>query len=165
MRASLYKTGDDKNPLYEVSGQWSDELVFKDLRTKTELETYDTHKNGSYPLIITPVEKQDPWESRRAWADVITALQAGDMQATSDAKSKVEKAQRQMRKKEKAAGKVWEPKFFSRVEKDPEFERLAAPHGELLQEEMTSGIWKFDVDKFRRAQGPYHGDLVPWCAD
>ena len=67
-----------------------------------------------------------------------------------------------MRKEEEAEGRKWEPRFFSRVDSDDEFERLAKPQGEELQEESTSGIWRFDEEKYRRARRPYHGDLTPW---
>ncbi len=161
VRASLYKTGDEKNPLYEVEGQWSDEFVFKDVRNKKDLETYDTHKSETTPLIVAPLEQQDPWESRRAWSGVVKAIKAGDMQGTSDAKSIIEEGQRAMRKKEKADGRKWEAKFFSRIESASEFEALAALHGEDLHSDMTDGIWRFDEEKFRRAKVPFHGDLTP----
>jgi oxysterol-binding protein-related protein 9/10/11 len=162
VKATLYKTDDEENPLYEVNGQWSDEFVFKDVRKNIDLETYDTHKAEATPLIVAPVEQQDPWESRRAWSGVINALHAGDMQATSSAKSTIEVAQREMRKKEKTEGTKWEAKFFSRVGDDPVFEQLAVPRGERLDADMTSGIWRFDEEKFRKARVPFRGDLVPW---
>lgn len=161
VRATIYKTGDEKNPLYTVEGQWSDELVFKDLRTKSNVETYNTHNNEATPLKLAPLEQQDPWESRRAWSGVVKALKAGDMQGTNDAKSIIEKAQREMRKKEQAEGRKWEAKFFSRADSDPAFEKLAAPHGEQLHPEMTNGIWRFDEEKFRKAKLPFRGNLTP----
>lgn len=162
VRATLYKTNDENHPLYEVDGQWSDEFVFKDVRNQVDLESYDTHRSVSSSIMVAPIEQQDPWESRRAWSSVVKALQAGDMKATSHAKSIIEEAQREMRKKEKADGKEWIPKFFSAVDNNPAFEKLAAPHGEILRPEMTSGIWKFDEKKFKDAKPPFHGDLTPW---
>lgn len=161
VRATLCKTGDETNPLYEVEGQWSGEFVFRDVRTNEELETYDTNKIKATPLIVAPLEEQDPWESRRAWSDVIKALQAGDMQGTSAAKSIIEKAQRVMRKEEEAARRKWEPLFFSRVANDPAFQKLAAPHGKELRPEMTNGIWRFDQETYRKTKVPFHGDLIP----
>jgi oxysterol-binding protein-related protein 9/10/11 len=161
VRALLYKTGEEENPLYEVEGRWSDELVFKDVQNSKQIETYNTNTNPATPLTVAPLEQQDPWESRRAWSAVAKAIQAGDMQGTSEAKARIEKAQREMRQKEQAEWKKWEPKFFSRVENDPEFERLAAPRGVNLHADRTDGIWRFDKDKFRRATVPFHGDLTP----
>jgi oxysterol-binding protein-related protein 9/10/11 len=162
VHATLYRTGDEKNPVYEIDGQWNDEFVFKDVRTKTELDNYDTHEHKPTKLIVAPLEEQDPWESRRAWSAVTSAIRAGDMQGTSDAKSHIEEAQREMRKKEDAEGREWEPKFFSKVERDEVFEKLAEPHGERLRPEMTSGVWRFDEKKFRKAKVPFRGDLTPW---
>lgn len=165
VRAKLYKTGDEDNPLFTVEGQWSDAFIFKDVRKNKDLEAYDTHKSPAAPLTVAPLEKQDPWESRRAWSGVVKALRAGDMQATSDAKSIVEQAQRKMRKKEQAEGRKWEPKFFSRANDAPVFEKLAAPQGEKLLPNKTSGIWKFEEEKFRKARVPFHGHLVPWNSE
>jgi oxysterol-binding protein-related protein 9/10/11 len=163
VHATLFKNRDEENPLYEVEGQWSDQIVFRNARKKEDLETYDTHKSQTTPLIVAPVEQQDPWESRRAWSGVVKALQSNDMQGTSDAKSMIEETQREMRKKEEAEGREWKAKFFSRVDTDSEFEKLALPHGEHLQPDMTGGIWRFDVEKFRSAKVPFHGDLTPWA--
>ena len=161
VRATLYKNGDEKNPLYAVEGQWSDELVFKDVRTRKDVETYNTHNSEASPLKLAPLDQQDPWESRRAWGDLMKALKAGDMRGTSEAKSIIEKAQREMRKQEQAEGKVWEALFFSRADSDPAFEKLAAPNGEQLHPEMTNGIWRFDEEKFQKAKMPFRGDLTP----
>jgi oxysterol-binding protein-related protein 9/10/11 len=169
VRAKLYKTSDDnKTPLYEVEGQWSDTFLFRDARQQNldPVDAFDTHTSKPTPLTVAaPLSSQDPWESRRAWHKVATAIRAGDMQGTSAAKSVIEKAQREMRKREKAEGRQWDPKFFTRVDRAPLFDRLAAPHGELLQPEMTSGIWRFDEEKFRMARVPFHGELKPWGED
>lgn len=162
VRAKLYKTGDEKNPLYEVEGQWSNEFVIRDIRNNRDVETYDTHKAEATTITVAPLEEQDPWESRRAWSAVTKAIQAGDMQGTSAAKSKIEEAQREMRKREEAEGRKWEPKFFTRVEGDREFEELAVPHGESLHPDLTDGIWRFDEKKFKKARVPFYGDLTPW---
>lgn len=161
VRATIYKNGDEKNPLYAVEGQWNDELVFKDLRTKKDVETYNTHNTEATPCKLAPLDQQDPWESRRAWGGVVKALKAGDMRGTVEAKSIIEMAQREMRKREWAEGRQWEAKFFSRADSDPVFESLAAPHGEQLHPEMTNGIWMFDEEKFRKAKMPFRGDLTP----
>lgn len=165
VRAKLYKTGDNKNSLYEVEGQWNDAFVFRDVQKNEDLEAYDTHTSKPTPLIVAPLEGQDPWESRRAWSGVIKALRAGDMQGTSAAKSVIEKAQREMRKREEAEGGKWEAKFFTTVDNAPLFERLAVPHGEQLQSDMTDGIWRFDDEKFRKTRVPFHGTLTPWGSE
>jgi oxysterol-binding protein-related protein 9/10/11 len=94
VHVKLFRNGDEENPLYEVEGQWSDQIIFRDARKKEDLETYDTHKSQTAHLIVAPVEQQDPWESRRAWSGVVKALQSNDMQGISDAKSMIEETPR-----------------------------------------------------------------------
>lgn len=77
-------------------------------------------------------------------------------------KSKLEQAQREMRRKEKAEGKNWTQLFFTRAEDDPLFERLAGHDAkEQLSADLTGGVWRFDENKARRARVPYHEGLTP----
>ena len=162
VRAKLYRSDDEENVLYEVDGQWNDEFVFRDVRNNKDVEKYDTRTDDISPMTVAAIPEQDAWESRRAWSDVIKSLRAGDMRATAQAKSKIEQAQRAMRKEEKEKGKMWEAKFFSRVEHDSVFEKIAVPQGETLHPQATNGIWRFDQEKFEQATMPYHGDTTPW---
>jgi len=163
IHAALYRLDDDKrkSPLYEIEGAWNQEFTIRDMSSKTELETYNTNAQPPTALKVAPMEQQDPWESRRAWAGVIDALNRGNMQATSDAKSKVEEAQRAMRKKEQSNGTSWQPKFFVKANQDDVFQRLAAPTGEQHQDDAIHGFWRFDNGQAESASRPFHGELVP----
>ena len=165
VHATLYKADDEGQPLYEATGQWSDELEFKDMRTNQVVARHDTHVSDSAPMTVSPIQSQDPWESQRAWSGIISALQAGDMQATSDAKSVIEEGQREMRRKEQTEKTEWQAKFFSRVKDDEVFERLAGVRGEELRADETNGVWKFDKEKAKKAKKPYHGNLTPSGAE
>jgi hypothetical protein len=88
------------------------------------------------PLQIPDIDAQDPWESRNAWKDVLAALAKGDIQNIVK-KTKLEEAQRAMRKKEAAEGIKLEPKFFSSTEDDPVFRKLAAVTSWQLHAERT----------------------------
>lgn len=163
--AILYKESDgEKKPLYTVDGQWSDTFVIKDTRTKKEVETYSVSNMKTTPLRIPPLEEQDLYESRRAWHDVACAIERGDMEATSAAKSKIENAQRELRKIEKEEGREWERRFFKRVdEKEDElFMRLARMIGILngpnggVESDKTGGVWRFDKERAIDAKPPYH---------
>ncbi|KAL2014596.1 hypothetical protein VTN00DRAFT_2121 [Thermoascus crustaceus] len=163
--AILYKESDgEKKPLYTVDGQWSDTFVIKDTRTKKEVETYSVSSMKTTPLRIPPLEEQDLYESRRAWHDVACAIERGDMEATSAAKSKIENAQRELRKIEKEEGREWERRFFKRVdEKEDElFMRLARMIGILngpnggVESDKTGGVWRFDKERAIDAKPPYH---------
>jgi len=160
--ASLYRAEDTKrDPLYTATGTWNDTFTIHDNTTQTDLETYNTNAIPGAPLIVPPLSEQDPWESRRAWAGVIDALNHGDMRRTSDEKGKVEQGQREMRKKEETEGKKWQATFFTRTTEDPVFDRLAASIGVSLEADRTVGVWKFDHGKAKEAKPPYHGDLMP----
>ncbi|KAL1968341.1 hypothetical protein VTN77DRAFT_1870 [Rasamsonia byssochlamydoides] len=163
--AILYKESDgEKNPLYTADGQWSSSFVIKDARTKQEVETYNVVNIKTTPLTVAPLEEQDPYESRRAWHDVACAIERGDMDATSAAKSKIENAQRELRKKEKEEGREWERRFFKRVNEkdDPVFMRLATMldlthgNGVGIESDRTAGVWRFDKERAKDAKPPYH---------
>lgn len=160
--AQLYQTAKPENVLFEVEGQWNDKLTFYDLRNgKKEIETYDTHTYPTTPLKINPIDQQDPWESRRAWSEVMAAIQANDWKGTDVAKSQVEEAQRELRKREQSKGERWEPALFSTVKEDPVFDALAKAMGYKEDAEKTVGVWKFDLEKAGKGVSPYHGDLKP----
>ncbi|KAL1953954.1 hypothetical protein VTO42DRAFT_2000 [Malbranchea cinnamomea] len=157
----------ENNPLYTGEGQWSDTFILRDARTKKEVEKYTVKTVKTTPLTLAALEEQDVYESRRAWKDVAQAIERGDMEATSIAKSKIENAQREMRRKEKEQGREWERRFFKRVDMndDKTFKNL---HGMLnadtsssaLDNDKTAGIWRFDAERAKDAKPPYHRDAT-----
>jgi hypothetical protein len=81
------------------------------------------------------------------------------MDTTSVAKSKIENAQRELRKVEKAENREWERRFFKRVDEtaDEEFQRLARMVGlTSLESDKTGGVWRFDKERAANAKPPYH---------
>ena len=157
--ASIYKTKDPKKTkFFDMGGVWSESWSVKDGKGK-ELYTYDLSdaKNQPAPLIMAPLDKQSPWESRRAWKGVADPLAEGNSSKALDAKSKLENAQRDMRKREKAEGKTWDQAFFSKVEDEARAEGSA--HSTLLElldnSEVKSilggdGGWRFDAAKAKK---------------
>ncbi|KAJ7051229.1 hypothetical protein C8F01DRAFT_1176332 [Mycena amicta] len=109
----------------EVSGRWSHTMEFKNTKSGRKSVLFDADKDGSKVAIkqVAPEEQQEPNESRRLWQNLTRAIAAKDMDAATDAKSNVENAQRESRKKleESDAKHVarffqlrdgrWEPKF------------------------------------------------------
>lgn len=146
--------------LYTVDGHWNDTFTFHDNTAQTDLETFDTNAQPALPLDVPSLEHQDSWESRKAWAGVISALHAGNMQRTSDEKKKVEEGQRRMRKEEESKGVKWDQKFFTKEEDDVVWRALAR-NGEELGVEKTVGVWRFDQGKKERAERPFRGSLTP----
>jgi hypothetical protein len=160
--ATLYRRDDKKNTLYTVSGQWNDKMQVQEGDRGREIETIDISSLEKTPMNIAPLKEQDEWESRKAWAGVISALNKGDMQATVDEKSKVEEAQRALRKLEKSKNLKWTPLLFKNLKEDPAFDRLAKLAGEELHADKTVGVWKFDRERWDNGvKAPFHGSLRP----
>ncbi len=129
-----------------------------------EIESYRV--SPTTPLTVAPIEQQDPFESRRAWRNVAASIIKGDMDAVSFHKSKIENAQRELRKKEKEEGRDWERKFFKTVreDEDPTFTRLVkmvsgATAWAGVEAEKTAGVWRFDPESAGRVRPPYHPEV------
>ena len=155
--ASLYHDDCEKEPLYVAEGQWSGEFSMKNMKTGEIVEKFDTSSVPRTPLTVAPIEHQHPLESRRAWAYVVDAIHKGDIFAVGHEKSKIENEQREMRKIEKAEGREFPRRYFSRAKEDPVAERLAdgmsaetSMRGEM---DGHHGIWMWDEEKYRRIQG------------
>ncbi|KAI1342600.1 Oxysterol-binding protein [Xylariaceae sp. FL0016] len=153
--ASLYRTGKEKEVLFNCSGQWTKAFEIhtgpaKHNSSKTLLETWNPDSTSTSKLTVAPIETQHPLESRRAWAAVATGIQKGDMDSVGKEKTKIEQAQRAMRKKEQDEGRQWERRYFSaQTSADPALESLAthiglAPSGDA---DKTGGLWRFDITK------------------
>lgn len=164
-KATVYRRGDvEKKALYLITGQWSDKFTIYDGQKSEVVDQYDT--NAAYhtpaPLSIPSLQDQDPWESRRAWQQVISALKTGDLGTCVMEKSKIEIAQRSMRAKESQADIAWRPLLFSPFKGDYElFQRLASATDWALESDKTKGIWKVDMEKVRALRRPFHGDTTP----
>lgn len=79
-------------------------------------------------------------------------MEKGDYEATSSEKTSIEVAQRELRKKEKEEGIEWQRKYFSKVESEERFEKLASKVGIQPEIEKTGGgIWVFDEEKLKKA--------------
>ena len=114
-----------------------------------EVDSYDAKTSQKTPLYIAPISEQDPLESRRAWQKVQEAIGRGDLEMTGFEKSKIENKQREMRRLEKEEGREWERRYFSRVDDEPIFAKLAAKRDIVSESDRTNGIWVFDQDKYK----------------
>ena len=147
--ATLYPTGKEKDTLYTVTGQWTKSFEIRDGHSKsaTVIDSYDAEASATTPLYIAPLEQQHPYESRRAWSKVAAGISKGDMDATGIEKSKIENEQREMRANERAEGKTWERRYFTKKESDPVLDALAPAIGFAAEADKTGGIWRFDEQK------------------
>ena len=153
--ATLHPTGKEKEVLYTAEGQWSDTFTIRQgggsslSKLKTEpLETYDAKTAKITTLTVPPLDQQDPYESNRAWQTVAEGIKKGNMDQVHIEKSKIENAQRELRKKEREEGREWKRRFFKKGS-TPEaaVEKLAKPAGERIEPDKTGGIWRFDDSK------------------
>lgn len=171
--AKVYKEedGEHSEPIYTIRGQWNGEFVVHDVRKNQDVEVFNVSQQASTAakLVVEPVERQDPWETRRAWRGVIESLNNGDMAGTSGAKSVVEQGQRNMRKDDQREGREWDRVFFKCVDHHEIAQKLerrvpGASESVLEKENKeTMGFWVFEEERFQAGeiQQPYHGDLVP----
>lgn len=159
--ATLYPTGKEKEVIYNCSGQWTKAFEIhsgpvKSNSSKTLIGTWDPTDNPISELIVAPIEKQHPLESRRAWANVAAGIAKGDMEYVGREKTKIEQAQRAMRKKEQSEGRDWERRYFTALGgPDTTLTTLASnvglsPNGDA---DKTGGLWRFDAAKAEKVKG------------
>lgn len=163
--ASIYRTVDSqKKAIFTVSGSWSSKFSIFNAAGK-EIEVFDLADplNQSAPMEVKPLEKQSPWETRRAWAPTFDAIRKADNNAVVKEKSKLENAQRQLRKQEQKEGQQWETMFFSRFDEPADEEDIVEKLFDQLDDHEaermrgTNGCWRFQKEKeqrWRNGQGP-----------
>ncbi|GAB0138872.1 hypothetical protein EsDP_00007094 [Epichloe bromicola] len=153
--ATLYPTGKEKDVLYNVTGQWTKEFEIyegpaKKNSSSTLVTTYDAVGTAQSELKVAPIDEQHPLESRRAWAKVAEAIQAGDMDTVSVEKGKIENAQRNLRNKERSENRSWERRYFSAMAgQDVTLKALGQAAGVALDgdQDKTGGLWRYDSVK------------------
>ncbi|KAJ6569525.1 hypothetical protein B0H19DRAFT_1350610 [Mycena capillaripes] len=98
----------------EVSGRWSHVMEFKNSKTGKKHVLFDAVKDGHKVAEkqVPPEDQQEANESRRLWRDLTRAIIAKDMEAATDAKTAVEDAQREQRRKLEESGGKHVPRFF-----------------------------------------------------
>ncbi|KAH7926205.1 Oxysterol-binding protein [Leucogyrophana mollusca] len=98
----------------DIAGRWSHVMDFKSARNGGKRVLFDAVKDGQNvaPKYVAPEEEQEPYESRRLWQKLTQAINAKDMEAATEAKSAVEDAQRELRRKREEGGDQYVPRFF-----------------------------------------------------
>ena len=161
--AKVYRSDDSaKAPVYSAEGQWTDSFTIMAEGRTEPVETCIIDEVPPAKVQLPAAAEQDPFESRAAWGAVLRALQDGHIEDVMREKSKLENAQRSMRKEEDAKGTSWKPQFFVAEEADPRFEALAKTVGEVsIEGNRTQGVWRFDRERWGAAQKPFRGELTP----
>lgn len=154
--ATLFHDEKDNEPLYVAEGQWSGDFSIKNAATQEVVESFNVDTVPRTPLSVTPLEHQHPMESRRAWQHVASAIIKGDIFAVGHEKSKIENEQREMRKVEKAEGREFPRRYFTKMKEDPVAEKLASgmKRKTSMQADLDGhhGIWMFDEEKYRKIE-------------
>jgi hypothetical protein len=153
--ATIFQDANEHEPVYLAEGIWSGAYTIKEVKTKKTLETFNIDTIPRTILDVAPVEHQHPLESRRAWKNVIDGIKNGDIFTVGSEKSKIEVAQRQMRKVEKAEGREFPRKYFTSAKEDPVAMKLAAGlKSTSIGCEMDAShmIWLWDEEKYQRVQ-------------
>ncbi|KAI8092953.1 uncharacterized protein BX664DRAFT_328581 [Halteromyces radiatus] len=110
--------------LYEISGQWSNEIYIKNYKTSQKDVLFDAKTAVAVPKTVLPEDQQKEYESRRLWSKLTEAIKNRDMDGATDAKTSVEDAQRQLAKERETKGIQWKPQFFEEHYDDFQFKGL-----------------------------------------
>ncbi|EKJ77359.1 hypothetical protein FPSE_02437 [Fusarium pseudograminearum CS3096] len=163
--AEVFAPDNKKEPLYRITGQWTGNLVVQD-SSKTTLEEFHVDKIPISPLSVAPIDKQTPWESRRAWSKVTHAIKERNIEKVYAHKSAIEDSQRRRRMEEEKKDVEWSRLFFTRSSKgDAVAEELLAMIPERLEGidfTKTNGPWAFiGVDGAEELKANLSTDTLP----
>ncbi|XP_048115964.1 oxysterol-binding protein-related protein 10 isoform X2 [Alosa alosa] len=96
----------------KAQGEWNGTLEFT--YSSGETKVIDTCKLPVIKKKIRPTEKQGPYESRRLWQNVTSALKSGNMDVATEHKHQLEERQRSEERQRAATNTPWKPKHFSK---------------------------------------------------
>jgi len=121
----------------DIDGKWSDTMYIKKRNDATKQVFFDSHSAGVPKKSVTPESDQLENESRRLWSGVTDAIKAKDLEAATDAKSKIEDAQR-----DKAAkGQSPKPRFFKQVDGEWKPDFVVPEDLSKANEAVAAWIW------------------------
>lgn len=141
--------------LYTISGQWTGESTYTVHKNSAQkkIPFWNATANAPTHVVVAPIEKQTPWESRRIWQNVAEAIERSDAETAGRYKSAIEIGQRKMREEEKEKGYSWKPRFFTWVDRDETATELRRKLAELTETKLNGdvGSWKFMPDEEDKA--------------
>ncbi|KAL2084614.1 hypothetical protein ACEWY4_020132 [Coilia grayii] len=94
----------------KAQGEWNGTLEFT--YSSGETKVIDTCKLPVIRKKIRPMDKQGPYESRRLWQHVTSALKSGNMEVATEHKHQLEERQRSEERQRAATNTPWKPKHF-----------------------------------------------------
>ena len=102
----------DEEILYKINGKWSEEMFIQGVKAKKPDVLFDATNAKVIKKTVAPEAEQTEFESRRLWADVTKAIVKNDQDGATEAKTKIEDAQRKARADREAKSEEWETKHF-----------------------------------------------------
>ena len=105
--------------LFELSGNWSGEMVAKNVTNGHKEVLFDATNAKSTPPLVRPLEEQDDRESQKLWCKTVMALKDRNHDIATDEKTKIEDRQREETAKRAEQGIEWQPKLFRKVQVGP----------------------------------------------
>jgi oxysterol-binding protein-related protein 9/10/11 len=140
-----------KVQLYKISGQWTGESVYTSLNNpaQKDIPFWNAKSNNPTHVVVRPIEKQTPWESRKVWKNVADSIEKSDVETAGRYKSAIEIGQRKMREEEQKTGETWKQRFFTWVENDEIASGLKAELAALTANSGGNGnvgSWTFTPD-------------------
>ncbi|KAH9820521.1 hypothetical protein DFH28DRAFT_1020420 [Melampsora americana] len=95
----------------EISGKWNEVMELK--RTKGKTEVLFDAASAKVTQKTVAAESEQNWnESRKLWSNVTRAIKKKDLDAATEAKTRIEDFQRDRAKEREESGEPWEPAFF-----------------------------------------------------
>ncbi|KAL0088625.1 hypothetical protein F4703DRAFT_1734520 [Phycomyces blakesleeanus] len=107
--------------LYEISGQWSNEIFIKSVKSSTKTSLFDVSTAPIRQKTVAPESIQAENESRRLWSKLTAAIKNNDMDQATTEKLAIEDRQREEAKYREEHGKPFQPVFFELVNGQYEF--------------------------------------------
>ncbi|KAH9835951.1 KES1 protein [Teratosphaeria destructans] len=150
-----------RSAVFMAEGSWSESFTITDSSGQTR-DTYNVASASASTFRVPEIGQQDPWESRKAWSGVINGIRQGNMQDVATNKSKLENAQRGLRKLPETSEEQWRPLFFRKENQNVVAERLLAIVGKSSSAADTRGAWKFDHGKAASLERPWRNELTPY---
>lgn len=155
-----HKDMKSQTPAYSLCGQWCDKYKLSNNTNGHVAETCSVDGEPLRPLDSRPEADQDPWETRVAWMKVRDALKKGNLQKVVQEKSKIENAQRAMRKREAQNGDAWTPVFFSKSSR-PGTDTAESEVGKSPNSRKQEEVWIAKKHLVKKPIRPFHSGAVP----
>jgi len=139
-KAGIAPSAQPTHPLYSIEGEWAGVSKYKGKAPGKDTTFWDASSERR-EVQVKPLAEQGDMESRKVWAKTAEGIRAGNFDAASKDKTRIENEQRQKRKDETAAGTPHQLEMFVHIPEDQEYTKLAA---------ATSGIKPTTEDGYRR---------------